>query len=84
MTNFNWNYPTTLWVGKNRVKDLSVACNNLKINNPLFVTDKDLVNLPFVKNIIFDLNKYFKKINTFSNFSGNPLGDNVDEGVLVF
>ena len=21
----NWNYPTTIWVGKNRVKDLSIA-----------------------------------------------------------
>ncbi len=84
MTNYNWNYPTTLWVGENRIKDLSTACNNLKISNPLFVTDKDLVNLPFVKNVISGLKKNFKEINTFSNFSGNPIGSNVDEGVLVF
>ena len=84
MTNYNWNYPTTMWVGENRVEDLSVACNNLKINNPLFVTDKDLINLPFVKKVIFDLNKNFKKLTTFSNFSGNPIGSNVDEGVLIF
>ena len=84
MNNYNWNYPTTMWVGENRVKDLSVACNNLKINNPLFVTDKDLINLPFVKNVISDLNKNFKELTTFSNFSGNPIGENVDEGVLVF
>ncbi len=84
MTNYNWNYPTTLWVGENRVKDLSSACNNLKIINPLFVTDKDLINLPFVKNIVSKLNKNFNKINIFSNFSGNPIGENVDEGVEVF
>ena len=84
MTNYNWNYPTTLWVGENRIKDLSTACNNLKIINPLFVTDKDLVNLPFVKNVISELKKNFKEINTFSNFSGNPIGNNVDEGVDVF
>jgi len=84
MTNFNWNYPTTLWVGENRVKDLYTACKNLNITNPLFVTDKDLINLPFVKNIINDLNKNFNKLITFSNFSGNPIGENVDEGVLVF
>ena len=84
MTNYNWNYPTTMWVGENRVEDLSVACNNLKINSPLFVTDKDLINLPFVKKVIFDLNKNFKKLTTFSNFSGNPIGSNVDEGVLIF
>ncbi len=84
MTNYNWNYPTTLWVGENRIKDLSTACNNLKISNPLFVTDKDLINLPFVKNVITELKKNFKEINTFSNFSGNPIGKNVDEGVIVF
>ena len=41
----NWNYPSTIWVGENRINDLSEACKNLDINNPLFVTDKDLVNL---------------------------------------
>ncbi len=84
MTNYNWNYPTTLWVGENRVKDLSKACNNLNISNPLFVTDKDLINLLFVKNVISNLNKNFKKLTTFSNFSGNPIGKNVDEGVIEF
>ena len=80
----NWNYPTSVWVGENRIKDLSQACKNLDISSPLFVTDKDLINLPFVKNVIFDLNKNFKKLTTFSNFSGNPIGSNVDEGVLIF
>ena len=37
----NWNYPTTVWVGENRIDDLYLACKNLKINSPLFVTDKD-------------------------------------------
>ena len=44
---FNWNYPTTVWVGENRVNDLNEACKNLDIIKPLFVTDKDLVNLSF-------------------------------------
>ena len=84
MTNYNWNYPTTLWVGENRIKDLPSACSNLNIKNPLFVTDKDLINLQFVKDIIFNLNKNFSKLATFSNFSGNPIGENVDDGVTVF
>ena len=53
----NWNYPTTVWVGKDRIKDLGEACHNLKINNPLFVTDKDLVNLPFIKEMISEVKK---------------------------
>ena len=80
----NWNYPTSVWVGENRIEDLSQACKNPKISNPLFVTDKDLINLDMVKNIILDLKKNFNNLSIFSNFSGNPFGENVEEGVLEF
>jgi len=80
----NWNYPTTVWVGENRIKDLSQACKNLKINNPLFVTDKDLVNLSMVKHVVLEIRKSFNNLCIFSNFSGNPIGENVEEGVLAF
>ena len=80
----NWNYPTTLWVGENRINDLTQACKNLKISNPLFVTDKDLINLPMVKQILLEVKKSFKNLIVFSNFSGNPIGENVEEGVLMF
>ena len=53
----NWNYPTSVWVGENRIKDLSQACENLKISSPLFVTDKDLINLDMTKNIILEVKK---------------------------
>jgi len=80
----NWNYPTTVWVGENRIDDLSLACKTLKINNPFFVTDKDLIGLPIVKNVLLQLKKSFEKLSIFSNFSGNPIGENVEEGVLEF
>ena len=80
----NWNYPTTVWVGENRVNDLSIACINLGIKKPLFVTDKDLINLPFIKKIISEVKKKFEELKSFSNFSGNPVGENVDEGVNEF
>jgi len=80
----NWNYPTTVWIGKDRVKDLSTACKDLQINNPLFVTDKDLIQLQMVKKILDDLQNDFKNIVCFSNFSGNPIGENVEEGVKVY
>ena len=80
----NWNYPTTVWVGNNRIIEINSACKNLKIKNPLFVTDKDLVGLDFVKNIIKIIEKEFKNLNIFSNFSGNPNGDDVDKGVKEF
>ena len=80
----NWNYPTSVWVGENRIKDLSQACKNLKISSPLLVTDKDLINLDMVKNIILELKKNFNNLSIFSNFSGNPSGDNVNDGVKIF
>jgi len=80
----NWNYPTSVWLGENRIEDLSHACNNLNISSPLFVTDKDLINLDMVKNIILELKKNFNNLSIFSNFSGNPFGENVEEGVLEF
>jgi alcohol dehydrogenase class IV len=81
---FNWNYPTTVWVGKNRIDDLTSACENLNIKNPLLVTDKDLIELPFIKNILASLKKKFSQLRVFSNFSGNPIGENVEEGVEIF
>jgi alcohol dehydrogenase class IV len=81
---FNWNYPTTVWVGEDRVNDLGEACINLKITKPLFVTDKDLINLPFIQKIINEIKSKFQELKIFSNFSGNPIGENVDEGVNEF
>ena len=81
---FNWNYPTTVWVGQDRVRDLVEACINLNIKKPLFVTDKDLINLPFIIQIISEIKVKFKELSIFSNFSGNPIGENVDEGVNEF
>ena len=61
----NWNYPTTVWVGENRIDDLPLACKNLKINKPLFVTDKDLIGLPMTKCYFKFKKKYSKIINFF-------------------
>ena len=80
----NWNYPTSVWLGDNRIKDLSKACNDLEISKPLFVTDKDLINLEMVKDIVLDLKKNFNDFTIFSNFAGNPIGENVEEGVIKF
>ena len=80
----NWNYPTTIWLGKDRVNDIELACAQLKIKNPLFVTDKDLSNLEIVKNLINKINNKFNNLRIFTNFSGNPIGENVEEGVSVF
>ena len=80
----NWNYPTTVWTGENRSAELPEACLVAKIKNPLFVTDKDLVTLPMTIKIINNLKKIFKDMSVFYNFSGNPFGKNIMEGVELY
>jgi alcohol dehydrogenase class IV len=80
----NWNYPTTVWIGENRIDDLSLACKELNILNPLFVTDKDLVSLPMTVEIITNLKNSFSKLDIFSDFAGNPTGKNITEGVKIY
>ena len=81
MSSFNWNYPTTMWVGEKRINDLSEACKNLNIKKPLLVTDKGLGNSEIIQNSFKDLMD--KGITTvlFANVVGNPTGSNVNEGV---
>ena len=80
----NWNYPTTVWTGEDRSADLPEACLVAKIKNPLFVTDKDLFTLPMTIKTITNLKKVFKDMSVFSNFSGNPVGKNIMEGVEFY
>ncbi|EDZ60280.1 NAD-dependent 4-hydroxybutyrate dehydrogenase [Candidatus Pelagibacter sp. HTCC7211] len=73
-----------MWIGENRIDDLSLACKELNILNPLFVTDKDLVSLPMTVEIITNLKNSFSKLDIFSDFTGNPTGKNITEGVKIY
>tara|TARA_B100000609_G_scaffold184843_1_gene168151 strand:+ start:294 stop:563 length:270 start_codon:yes stop_codon:yes gene_type:complete len=84
MKNFNWNYPTTMWVGENRIKDISFACKLLNIKKPLLVTDKGLVNSEIVKKTCKFLKNENFNTEVFSNVIGNPTGTNVYEGVNFY
>ena len=84
MNNYNWNYPTTMWVGENRIKDLNNACKNLNIKKPLLVTDKGLSNSEIIKNSLKNLKDAGTEVELYSNVVGNPTGSNVDEGVKVY
>jgi len=80
----NWNYPTTIWFGAGKIDDLANACLNLNIKSPLFVTDKDLLNLSMTSKVIENLKNDYDNLNVFSKFSGNPTGKNVMEGVSLY
>ncbi|MDB9825625.1 iron-containing alcohol dehydrogenase [Candidatus Pelagibacter sp.] len=77
----NWNYPTTVWVGEDRIKDLGIACKTLNINKPLLVTDSGLANSNIVTSALKNLKKEGFIVELYSNVVGNPTGSNVNEGV---
>ena len=80
----NWNYPTTMWVGENRINDIAEACNNLGITKPLFVTDNGLAETDIVKNTLKILIDNQISVELYSNVVGNPTGTNVTEGANYF
>ena len=84
MQNYNWNYPTTMWVGENRIKDLGSACKKLSINKPLLVTDNGLVKSKIIEDAVTLLKKENLAVEVFSNVVGNPTGSNVEEGVEFY
>ena len=79
--NINWNYPTAMWFGLNRIKDIQKACDDLNIKNPLIVTDPGILQTDIINKINNSLNK---KANIFSDVKSNPTGQNVIEGIKQF
>ena len=84
MQKYNWNYPTTVWAGEDRIKDLANACNKLNIKKPLLVTDSGLAQSDIVKNTLADLKGNSIPVELYSNVVGNPTGTNVNEGVAFY
>ena len=81
MQKYNWNYPTTMWVGENRIIDIAEACKFLNILKPLMVTDKGLAETEIVKKTLSVLKDNNLNTQLYSNVVGNPTGNNVIEGV---
>ena len=81
MKKFYWNYPTTMWVGENSIKDINLACKKLSIEKPLLVTDNNLSNSQIVKKTLDNLTVV---VEIYSNVIGNPTGTNVEEGVNFY
>ncbi|MDC2992481.1 iron-containing alcohol dehydrogenase [Pelagibacteraceae bacterium] len=81
MQNINWNYPTAIWFGINRIKNIQKACDDLNIKNPLIVTDPGILQTDIINKINNSLNQ---SADIFSNVQSNPTGQNVEEGVKQF
>ena len=81
MQNMNWNYPTNVWFGVDRSKEIQEACDTLGIKNPLIVTDPGLLQTSIIDEINSGLSS---STQIYSDVQGNPTGSNVTNGVKVF
>ena len=77
----NWNYPTNVWFGVDRSKEIQEACDTLGIKNPLIVTDPGLLQTSIIDEINSGLSS---NTQIYSDVQGNPTGSNVTNGVKVF
>ena len=77
MENINWNYPTPIWFGLNRVKEIQKACDDLQINNPLIVTDPGILKTNIIDKINLSING---NASIYSDVQSNPTGENVMKG----
>jgi alcohol dehydrogenase class IV len=75
-----FNFPTTIRFGTNVIKELPeyLIKNNLK--NPLIVTDPNVKELPFFKQIISDLLSAGLAAEVFSDIHKNPVKSDVYKG----
>ena len=81
MISMNWNYPTSIWFGEKRIREIQQACDDLNISNPLIVTDPGILKTDIVEKINNSLNSPAK---IFSDVQSNPTGKNVEDGVINF
>jgi len=80
----NWNYPSSMIVGAGRVKELPDICRQLKLKQPLLVTDRGLALLPLITEILHLCQKSGLPVSVFSEIQSNPTGKNVEDGVDAY
>ncbi len=79
-----WNYPTQIFVGAERYRELPQLCMQQGMRRPLLVTDPGLVALPFTHTLVDLLRNEGVEIELFSQIRPNPVGENVEQGVQHF
>ena len=80
----NWNYPTSIRVGAGRIGELAATCRQLGMAAPLLITDPGLAPLPMVQAAVAHCRAAGLACGLFSAIQGNPIGENVDDGVRAY
>ena len=77
----NWNFPTHVKIGLGALAEIGNCCKNLKINQPLIVTDKTLISSEIVQKLKNELIKNNLSFSIYSNVDRNPNDINLADGI---
>ena len=80
----NWNYPTSIRFGAGRIRELPDACEELRIRNPLLVTDPGLAKMDIVTQTKAIIEAAGLPITVFSDVRPNPVERNVMDGQVMY
>lgn len=80
----NWSYPTKIWFGVGRIRELEVACRELGIARPLLVTDSGLARSAMVESALASCRGAGLACGLYAEVQGNPVEENVRGGVRAF
>ncbi|NYJ15361.1 alcohol dehydrogenase [Rhizobium leguminosarum] len=80
----NWSYPTSVKLGRGRIKELADACKSLGIKKPLLVTDRGLASMAITSNALDILEDAGLGRAIFADVDPNPNEKNLEAGVKAF
>jgi alcohol dehydrogenase class IV len=79
-----WNYPTTVWTGAGRARELGRACQNAGITRPLLVTDAGLADSKLIAELRATLVASGLPVALYGKVRGNPSGRDVEAGLDAY
>ncbi len=82
--NANWNYPTAIRVGPDRLSEIGDCCLSLNLRNPLLITDPGIKDFPFINAAVDSCKASGLECGMFSDVQPNPTGTNIEQGVAAF
>ena len=80
----NWSYPTNVRFGAGRISELGEVCKGLGLSRPLFVTDRQIINLPIAQQALEHLKAAGLGCAAFAEVDPNPTEHNLAAGLQVY
>ena len=81
---YQYNFPTTIRFGAGAAKELGDYLLKIELSKPLIVTDANVAQLSFFKEIIEGLKKKNISVEVFADIHKNPVKSDVYKGTEVY